>query len=141
MLEFKFLYFLFSCPFSYIKGSLNISAHLSMKIILVDCNLVRNFLLIIFLIRIKVRTLKNNYFLVRTELGYLRYQELQLLKIKLRDTVGKQSITLSSEQSSWLGKQVNSKENQRTIHSLINPHDINKISYMLPTYLFFTHTF
>ena len=47
-----------------------------MKIILVDRNLVRNFLLIIFLIRIKVRTLKNKYFLVRTELGYLRYQEL-----------------------------------------------------------------
>ena len=33
----------FSSPFSYIKGSLNISAHLSMKIILVDPNLVHTF--------------------------------------------------------------------------------------------------
>ena len=43
-----------------------------MKIILVDPNLVRTFLLIIFLILIMVRTLENNYFLVRTKLGYLR---------------------------------------------------------------------
>ena len=44
-----------------------------MKIILVDPNLVRTFLVIIFLILIMVRTLENNYFLVRTKLGYLRY--------------------------------------------------------------------
>ena len=43
-----------------------------MKTILVDPNLVRNFLVIIFLILIMVRTLENNYFLVRTKLGYLR---------------------------------------------------------------------
>ena len=57
----------------YIKGSLNISAHLSMKIILVDPNLVRTHFGNIFLILIIVRTLENNYFLVRTKLGYLRY--------------------------------------------------------------------
>ena len=34
----KFFYSLFSCYFSYIKGSLNINAHLSMKLILVDPN-------------------------------------------------------------------------------------------------------
>ena len=44
-----------------------------MKIILVDPNLVRTFLVIIFLILIMVRTLENNYFLVLTKLGYLRY--------------------------------------------------------------------
>ena len=38
-----------------------------MKIILVDPNLVRTFLVIIFLILIMVRTLENNYFLMRTE--------------------------------------------------------------------------
>ena len=43
LLQFKFFYFFFSCLFSFIKGSLNISAHLSMKIILVDPNLVRTF--------------------------------------------------------------------------------------------------
>ena len=43
-----------------------------MKIILVDPYLVRTFLVIIFLILIMVRTLENNYFLVRTKLGYLR---------------------------------------------------------------------
>ena len=43
-----------------------------MKIILVDPYLVRTFLVIIFLIVIMVRTLENNYFLVRTKLGYLR---------------------------------------------------------------------
>ena len=56
----------------YVKGSLNISAHLSMKIILVDPNLVRILFGNIFLILIMVRTLENNYFLVRTKLGYLR---------------------------------------------------------------------
>ena len=56
----------------YVKGSLNISAHLSMKIILVDPNLVRTFFGNNFLILIMVRTLENNYFLVRTKLGYLR---------------------------------------------------------------------
>ena len=54
------------------KGSLNISAHLFMKIILVDLNLVRTFLVIFFLMLIMVRTLENNYFLERTKLGYLR---------------------------------------------------------------------
>ena len=44
-----------------------------MKITLVDPNLVRTFLVIAFLILIMVRTLENNYFLVRTKLGYLRY--------------------------------------------------------------------
>ena len=53
-------------------GSINISADLSMKIILVDPNLVRTFFVIIFLILIMVRTLENNYFLVCTKLGYLR---------------------------------------------------------------------
>ena len=55
-----------------LKGSLNISAHLSMKIILVDLNLVRTFFGNNFFILIMVRTLENNYFLVRTKLGYLR---------------------------------------------------------------------
>ena len=44
-----------------------------MKIILVDPNLVRTFLVIIFLILIMVCTFENNYFLMRTKLGYLRY--------------------------------------------------------------------
>ena len=57
----------------YIKGFLNISAHISMKLILVDSNLVRTFLVIIILILIMVHTLENNYFLERTKLGYLRY--------------------------------------------------------------------
>ena len=61
----------------YIKISLNISAHLSMKIILVDPNLVRTFLVIIFLILIMVRILENNNFLVRTKLGYLWYTEVK----------------------------------------------------------------
>ena len=56
----------------YLKGSLNISAHLSMKIILVDPNLVRTFFVIFFLILIMVRTFENKYFLVRTKLVYLR---------------------------------------------------------------------
>ena len=56
----------------YVKGSLNISAHLSMKIILVDPNLVRTLFGNNFLILIMVRTLENNCFLVRTKLGYLR---------------------------------------------------------------------
>ena len=48
------------------------SAHLSMKIILVDPNLVRTFFDNIFLILIMVPTVENNYFLVRSKLGYLR---------------------------------------------------------------------
>ena len=44
-----------------------------MKTILVDPNLVHTFLVIIFLILIKVRTLENNILLVRTKLIYLRY--------------------------------------------------------------------
>ena len=63
---------MFSCPFPYIKGSLNISAHLSVKMILVDPDLVGFFLVIIFLILIMVRKLENNYFLVRTKLEYLQ---------------------------------------------------------------------
>ena len=43
-----------------------------MKIILVDPNLVRTFLGNIFLILIMVRTLENNYFSVRSKIGYLR---------------------------------------------------------------------
>ena len=43
-----------------------------MKIILVDPNLVRTFLVVIFFILIMVRTFENTYFLVRTKLGYLR---------------------------------------------------------------------
>ena len=54
------------------KGFLDISAHLSVKTILLDPNLVRTFSGNIFLILIMVRTLENNYFLVRTKLGYLR---------------------------------------------------------------------
>ena len=43
-----------------------------MKTILVDPNLVRTFLVTIFLILIMVRNLENNNFLVCTKLGYLR---------------------------------------------------------------------
>ena len=43
-----------------------------MKIILVDPNLVRTFFGNIFLILIMVRTLENNYFSVRSKIGYLR---------------------------------------------------------------------
>ena len=41
--------------------------------ILVDPNLVRNFFGNNFLILFMVRTLENNYFLLRTKLEYLRY--------------------------------------------------------------------
>ena len=54
-----------------IKGPINISVHLSMKIISVDPNLVRSFFAKHFLILIMVHTLENNYFLVCTKLGYL----------------------------------------------------------------------
>ena len=43
-----------------------------MKIILVDPNLVRPFLVIFFLIVIMVCNYENNYFLMRTKLGYLQ---------------------------------------------------------------------
>ena len=43
-----------------------------MKIILVDPNLVRTFFGNIFLVLIMVRTLENNYFSVRSKIGYLR---------------------------------------------------------------------
>ena len=43
-----------------------------MKIILVDPNLVRTFFGNNFLILIMVRTFENNYFLMRTKLGYLQ---------------------------------------------------------------------
>ena len=52
-----------------------------MKVILVDPNLLRTFLVIIFLILITVHTLENNYFLVRTKLGYLRYYYAKQLLI------------------------------------------------------------
>ena len=42
-----------------------------MKIILVDPNLVRTFFGNIFLVLIMVRTLENNYFSVRSKIGYL----------------------------------------------------------------------
>ena len=43
-----------------------------MKIILADPNLVHTFFGNNFFVLIMVRTLENNYFLVRTKLGYLR---------------------------------------------------------------------
>ena len=46
-----------------------------MKIILVDPNLVRNIFGNNFLILIMVRTLENDFFLVRTKLGHLRYSK------------------------------------------------------------------
>ena len=56
----------------YIKVCLNISVHLSMKIILVDPNLVHTFFRNNFFILIMVRTLENNYFLMPAKLEYLR---------------------------------------------------------------------
>ena len=44
-----------------------------MKTVSVDLNLVRIFFGNIFFVLIIVRTHENNYFLVRTKLGYLRY--------------------------------------------------------------------
>ena len=55
----------------YMKVFLNISAHLSMKIVLVDHNLVRTSFDNNFFIIIIVRTLENNYFLVRTKSLFL----------------------------------------------------------------------
>ena len=57
----------------YIKGPLNISAHLSMKMILVNLSSVRTSFGNIFLILIMVRTIDNNHFLMHIKLGYLRY--------------------------------------------------------------------
>ena len=54
------------------KVSINISAHLSMKIILVDPNLVHTFFGNNFVVLIMVGTFENIYFLVRTKLGHLR---------------------------------------------------------------------
>ena len=54
------------------QGSFSIGSHLSMKINLVDPNLVRTLFGNNFLILIMTRNLENNYFLVRTKLGYLR---------------------------------------------------------------------
>ena len=45
-----------------------------MKIILADPNLVRTFFGNNFLILIMVRTLENNYFLIRTKLEYLQHE-------------------------------------------------------------------
>ena len=59
--------------FSFMKGSLNIRAHLCMKIILVDPNLMHTSFGKIFFILIMVRSLENNYFLMRTKLGCLQY--------------------------------------------------------------------
>ena len=92
MLEFNFFYFLFSCYFSYIKGSLNIFTHLSMKITLVDPNLVRFFFVLILLILVMVRTLKNNYFLVRTKLGYLGYNHKSLFNSAYLSSRGRLAI-------------------------------------------------
>ena len=54
------------------KGSLYITAQMSVKIILVNPNLVCAFLVIICLVLTMVRTFENNCFLVRTKSGYLR---------------------------------------------------------------------
>ena len=59
----------------YVKSSLNISANLFMKIILVNPNLY------IFLILIMVRILENNCFLVRTKLAYLRDADIMVFDI------------------------------------------------------------
>ena len=59
------------------KGSLNIIVHLSMKIILVDPNLIHTFFGNNFLILI-MRILENNYFLVCTKIGCLWYPEFSL---------------------------------------------------------------
>ena len=56
----------------YIKGSLNISVHLYIKQIFVEPNLVRTLFGNNFSILIMVRTFENNYFLMRTKLGYLQ---------------------------------------------------------------------
>ena len=64
--------FLISCSlvlFSHIKGYLNINAHLSMKKILVEPNLVHTFFGNNLLILMKLCTPRNNYLLVRTKLG------------------------------------------------------------------------
>ena len=54
-----------------------------MKIILIDPNLVHTFLgNNFFLILITVRNLENNYFLVRTKLGYLRYAEIAEIAVR-----------------------------------------------------------
>ena len=58
-----------------------------MKIILLDPNLLRTFLVITFLILIIVRTLENNYFLVHTKLGYLR--TAQKMKFFIKDFFSK----------------------------------------------------
>ena len=55
-----FFLVVFSRPLSYIKGSLNIRVHLSMKIIFVDPNLVCTFFGNNFLILIMVRNLQNH---------------------------------------------------------------------------------
>ena len=67
-----YYYYYFIYYYYYKKGSLNICAHLSMKILLVVPNLMRTFFGNIFLILIMVRTFEHNYFLVRTKFGYLR---------------------------------------------------------------------
>ena len=54
------------------KGPPTTSAYLSIKIILVEPNLVRTFSGNNFLMIFLMRTLENNYFLVHTKLGYLR---------------------------------------------------------------------
>ena len=64
---------MFFSPFSYIKGSLNISVHLFMEIILVDPNLGRTFFGNNFFDPNYGAHPWKNYFLVRTKLGYLRY--------------------------------------------------------------------
>ena len=49
-----------------------------MKIILLDPNLVHTFFRNNIFILVMVHTVENNYFLMRTKLGYLRYATLPL---------------------------------------------------------------
>ena len=53
-----------------------------MKIIFVDINLVRTLFGNNFLILIMVRTLENDYFLMRTKLGYLPYSDFEAKSYK-----------------------------------------------------------
>ena len=64
-----------------------------MKIILVDPNLVGSFLGNNFLILIMVRNLENNYFLMRTKLGYLQY--IAIFCQKLRHLFNSSSFIIS----------------------------------------------
>ena len=65
-----------------LKVLIIICAHLSMKIILLDPNLVRPFFGNKFFNPNYGAYLENNYFLVRTKLGYLRYSVFLNVPIK-----------------------------------------------------------